>query len=145
MNISHAVAAMLLMATTNVFAAGVDKLFAVTREEGTLQAKFNVCIITGQTVYVYVKGKMPIPEDIDLQKCADDGKRAVKSAYDTVKATFGNAKPPPELIEWRLEWSTAFDSVVPQISDRERDYLQRAASAKNAAAKATTKLTIALE
>lgn len=145
MNISHTVSAIVLFATTSTFAAGADQIFAVSREEGALKSKFEICVITGQTVFVYVKGEMPIPDDLDLQKCADEGKLATKLAYNNIKATFGKTKPPPELIEWRLEWSSAFDALVAQTSDRERDYLQRAVSAKNAAAKATTKLNIALE
>ena len=91
----------------------------VNQEVQVLTLMFNTCSIEVKTLFVQIKSKSPTNES-DVNRCAEDGKSAVKSSYNKIKASFGKNKIPSELTEWRLEWMTAFDSSLPADGEIER-------------------------
>lgn len=116
----------------------------IQQKSKMLAIQLETCTIRVRTIFVRIRAKLPLEGPMP-QECADDGKAQLKAAYDEAKAVYGKQTPPPELVEWRLEWSSAFDASVPLDSDIERVFLQRIAEAKQKAERATTKLEIAME
>lgn len=132
-----------LLIYSYAFAIG-PQMSLVNQESQLLTLKLNTCAIEVKTLFVQIRSKSPT-NDIDVKRCVEDGKTAVKSSYNNVKNSFRKNKIPAEFNDWRLEWMSAFDGALPADNDIERVYLQRQSDSKEKINRATNKLEIALE
>jgi hypothetical protein len=117
----------------------------VRRANEELGNRLDTCAIIVRTIFVKIRGQLPMEKDDDPKGCAADGKAALRQSFDKLKAAFGKKGPPQALTDWRLEWMAAFDSSIPSDGDTERAYLQRQSESKANISRATNKLEIALE
>ena len=118
--------------------------FGVVKSKNSiLSLGLDTCTISGRADFLEMRnGSSP---GSHTQECVSKGKDDVKSAFDEVRKEFGKRKPPDELIDWRVEWTAAFDAALPQVGDTERTYLQKVGDARRAADRATVKLEISME
>lgn len=117
---------------------------AIAKANFLLPMQLDTCTTQAKIVFIQLQSGTR-PDVAGLQECISKGKADVKTAYDVVKESYSPQKPPAELIEWRLEWTAAFDTANPIDSDTERTYLQRIGVAKQKAERANAKLDIAIE
>ncbi len=124
--------------------AGGQEISAVKYGNRTLDTVLVGCSFGVRADFLDVRNGKPVDPN-RAAECTASGKEQAKKYYEEVRALFKGKKPPPELVEWRLEWAAAFDASMPVAGDTERIYMQRVGEAKQKVDRATNKLEIALE
>lgn len=124
--------------------AGGQEISAVKAGNRTLDVALVGCSYGVRADFMEMRNGKSIDPN-RAAECTAMGKEQTKTYYEEVKGMFKGKKPPPELIEWRLEWAAAFDAAMPMPTDTERTYMQRIGEVKQKIDRATNKLEIALE
>ena len=116
----------------------------VRKESRSLEHHLEACAIGVRTIYVKIRGRLPMEKEDDVSGCVADGKESVSRVFGRLKGEVPE-KASQALLDLRLEWMAAFDGSAPQENEIERDYLKRQVASKQAIARALNKLEIAAE